>query len=121
MFVEQKFLQWLTFAAFVVILLSAGIFIFVTLPPRTIVMATGPEGGANHELGIRYREILAKAGVRLRLLPSTAAWKIWHGCAIPGQGSASHSSRVVPRPGWNRRSRVAGHRILRTVMAFLPR
>ncbi len=71
MFVEQKFLQWLTFAVFVVILLGAGIFIFVTLPPRTIVMATGPEGGANHELGIRYREILAKAGVRLRLLPST--------------------------------------------------
>ena len=34
-------------------------------------MATGAEGGANHELGIRYREILAKSGVRLQLLPTT--------------------------------------------------
>jgi TRAP-type uncharacterized transport system substrate-binding protein len=34
-------------------------------------MATGAEGGANYELGIRYREILAKAGVNLQLLPTT--------------------------------------------------
>ena len=33
-------------------------------------MATGAEGGANHELGIRYREILAKEGVHLQLLPT---------------------------------------------------
>src|SRR6185437_15444538 len=33
-------------------------------------MATGAEGGANHALGLRYREILAKSGVRLRLLPT---------------------------------------------------
>ena len=33
-------------------------------------MATGAEGGANHALGLRYREILAKSGVRLQLLPT---------------------------------------------------
>ena len=33
-------------------------------------MATGAEGGANHELGIRYRDILAQSGVKLQLLPT---------------------------------------------------
>ena len=33
-------------------------------------MATGAEGGANHELGIRYRNILAQSGVKLQLLPT---------------------------------------------------
>ena len=50
------------------ILLAAGLFIFSTLPPRTVTMATGAAGGANHELGLRYQEILARSGVRLRLV-----------------------------------------------------
>ena len=37
------------------------------LPPRAIVMATGPEGGAYAELGARYREILARKGLEVRL------------------------------------------------------
>ncbi|MGB7615894.1 MAG: hypothetical protein WBM06_02910, partial [Pseudolabrys sp.] len=53
------------------IFLAAGIYIFATLPPRTIVMATGAEGGANHELGIRYRDILAQSGVKVQLLSTT--------------------------------------------------
>ena len=40
------------------------------LPPRAVTMTTGSEGGAYHELGKRYREILARSGVELRLLPS---------------------------------------------------
>jgi TRAP-type uncharacterized transport system substrate-binding protein len=67
----QRYWRYFTIAGLVVILLGAGAFIVATLPPRTIVMATGAEGGANHEMGIRYREILAKAGVKLQLL-STA-------------------------------------------------
>jgi TRAP-type uncharacterized transport system substrate-binding protein len=39
-------------------------------PPRTLVMATGPAGGANQELGERYRAILAREGLDLRLLPT---------------------------------------------------
>jgi TRAP-type uncharacterized transport system substrate-binding protein len=54
----------------VVILLGAILFIVETLPPRTIVMSTGAEGGANYELGVRYREILARAGVTLQLRPT---------------------------------------------------
>jgi TRAP-type uncharacterized transport system substrate-binding protein len=67
----QNYWRWLGFVGLAVILLGAGLFIFATLPPRTVVMATGAEGGANYELGIRYREILAKAGVNLQLLPTT--------------------------------------------------
>jgi len=53
------------------ILLAAALIIFATLPPRTVTMATGAPGGANHELGLRYREILARSGVRLRLVNTT--------------------------------------------------
>jgi TRAP-type uncharacterized transport system substrate-binding protein len=66
----QKSWRWLSFVGLAVILLGAGIYIFATLPPRTVVMATGAEGGANHELGIRYRDILAQSGVKLQLLPT---------------------------------------------------
>jgi len=69
----QRFWAWFTFVAVGAILLGAGVVIFETLPPRTIVMATGAEGGANYELGIRYREILAKAGVKVQLLPTTGS------------------------------------------------
>lgn len=40
------------------------------MPPRMMVMATGPQGGAYAELGNRYREILARGGLELRLLPT---------------------------------------------------
>jgi TRAP-type uncharacterized transport system substrate-binding protein len=43
------------------------------MPPRTVVMATGPEGSAAHEFGKRYRDILARAGIDLQLLPTAGA------------------------------------------------
>jgi TRAP transporter TAXI family solute receptor len=36
-------------------------------PPRTLTMATGPEGGASAVIAQRYREVLARAGVEVRL------------------------------------------------------
>lgn len=36
-------------------------------PPRTIIMATGPDGSAFSEFGVRYREILARSGVHVEL------------------------------------------------------
>jgi TRAP-type uncharacterized transport system substrate-binding protein len=66
----QRFWHLFTIAGLVVILLGASVFVVETLPPRTIVMATGAEGGANHEMGIRYRAILAQSGVKLQLLPT---------------------------------------------------
>jgi len=40
------------------------------LPPRRIVMTTGPEGGAYRELGEKYKHILARNGVRVETRPS---------------------------------------------------
>src|SRR6185369_16415722 len=42
-------------------------------PPRTIVMATGAEGGAYFELGKRYRELLARDGIDVKLVPTGGA------------------------------------------------
>ncbi len=64
---------WPYFAGMIVILLIASGFIARTLPPRTIVMTTGPEGSADYEFGARYREILAQSGVKLQLLPTTGS------------------------------------------------
>ena len=71
----QKFRRYVAVAAMLAILLGAGLYIVETLPPRAIVMATGVEGSANYELGIRYREILAKEGVELRLLPTSGSFE----------------------------------------------
>jgi TRAP-type uncharacterized transport system substrate-binding protein len=65
--------RYLAVAGAVAIFLGAGVFIVATLPPREMVMATGAEGGANYELGIRYREILAKEGVKLQLQPTSGS------------------------------------------------
>jgi TRAP transporter TAXI family solute receptor len=44
-----------------------------TLPPRSIVIATGPEGGDYYQLGQRYRAALANAGVKVRLMPTAGS------------------------------------------------
>ena len=69
----QRFWLYFAIAGAIVIFFAASVYIVETLPPRTVVMATGAEGGANHELGIRYRDILAKAGVKLQLLPTAGS------------------------------------------------
>jgi TRAP-type uncharacterized transport system substrate-binding protein len=43
------------------------------MPPRILTMVTGPEGSAYHEFGKRYREILARDGIELRLLSTAGA------------------------------------------------
>ncbi len=57
-------------AVLVVAVLWTAIAALRPLPPRTVVMATGPEGGADYEVGKRYREILARQGITLQLLPT---------------------------------------------------
>jgi TRAP-type uncharacterized transport system substrate-binding protein len=42
-------------------------------PPSTVVMTTGVEGRTYAALGERYRQILARSGVHLKLLPSSGA------------------------------------------------
>jgi len=43
------------------------------LPSRHLAMATGPPGSVYAQVGERYREILARDGVQLRLVPTNGA------------------------------------------------
>jgi TRAP-type uncharacterized transport system substrate-binding protein len=42
-------------------------------PPRTVVFSTGPAGSAYEAFGARYRAILAREGIEVRLLPSAGS------------------------------------------------
>jgi TRAP-type uncharacterized transport system substrate-binding protein len=64
--------------AFFLVVLVGGVFwaiidLLQLLPPRTVTMATGPEGGAYHGFGERYRKILAHEGFDLRLKQTAGA------------------------------------------------
>lgn len=47
--------------------------LFRSMPPRTVIMTTYPEGSLNAELVKRYREALAHDGIELKLAPSSGA------------------------------------------------
>jgi TRAP-type uncharacterized transport system substrate-binding protein len=59
--------------AAVVATVAAVLLIMGPAPPRSIAMATGPEGSAYHQFGERYRELLARHRVELRLVPSSGS------------------------------------------------
>jgi hypothetical protein len=64
----------LTTAVLSVVLFSCLVWlVFVLgrpLPPRVILMTTGPDGGAMREHAEKYRALLAKERVQLKLIPS---------------------------------------------------
>jgi TRAP-type uncharacterized transport system substrate-binding protein len=64
------FLMSLAVAA---VMAGAAFMVWYTLPPRVITMATGAEGGAYFEVGKRYRDLLARDGITLRLVPTSGA------------------------------------------------
>src|SRR5215467_5128239 len=51
----------------------AVILLLWTMPPRNIVMATGPEGGAYQEFGKQYKGALERSGELLRLVTSAGS------------------------------------------------
>ena len=55
------------------VIVVAAIIMLLGLPPSTIVMATGPEGGAYHEIGKRYRAELARSNVEVKLVPTAGS------------------------------------------------
>jgi TRAP-type uncharacterized transport system substrate-binding protein len=57
----------------VVALLWVAISALRPLPPRRVIMATGPEGGGFYEMGKRYQELLAREGIKLQLLTTGGA------------------------------------------------
>jgi TRAP-type uncharacterized transport system substrate-binding protein len=58
-------------------LLAIGIWLTFSLlrptPPRSVAMAIDPEGSFSAEVGKRYRELLARDGIDLRLMPTAGA------------------------------------------------
>jgi TRAP-type uncharacterized transport system substrate-binding protein len=75
---DQVNRRLLVIAAIIVAALTAfGIWLTFSLlrptPPRSVAMAIDPEGSYSAELGKRYREILARDGIELRLVPSAGA------------------------------------------------
>jgi len=73
-------------AAVLALAIWVAVLIFPRAPPHTVVMFTGPEGSTYAELGIRYREILARAGVELKLVPTAGAVENLHRLADPAAG-----------------------------------
>jgi hypothetical protein len=54
-------------------IVCAAVFLLSTMPPRSITMATGPEGGGYYEIGRQYQELLARTGVELRLVATAGS------------------------------------------------
>jgi TRAP-type uncharacterized transport system substrate-binding protein len=72
---QRRYLAWILVAAAALVAAVAWL-AFALLkptPPRVVTMATGPEGSVSAELGKRYRDLLARDGVDLRLSPSAGA------------------------------------------------
>ena len=118
----QRYWRYFMIAGLVAILLGASVLVVETLPPRMIVMATGAEGGANYEMGIRYQKILAQAGVTLQLRPTAGGLEnlallrdsksgVRVGFIQGGTTSKKESPDVE----------LTGYRILRAALAFLPK
>jgi TRAP-type uncharacterized transport system substrate-binding protein len=73
----RRFLQhnWpaITIAVTAAAIAIAALVMLRGLPPHRIVMATGPEGDAYHEIGERYRAALASENVEVELVPTAGA------------------------------------------------
>ncbi len=72
-----SFREWFWLAGPWVLGLAAVIMVITYFwqpaPPRSIVMATGPEGGAAQRYGERYQAALAKRGIRVELKSTSGA------------------------------------------------
>jgi TRAP-type uncharacterized transport system substrate-binding protein len=64
---------WLVAALVAAAAAAATWFVLGPSPPRTVIMATGPDGAASEVFGRRYRDLLARHGVDLRLRPTKGA------------------------------------------------
>jgi TRAP-type uncharacterized transport system substrate-binding protein len=70
--------RYLLASTVVVVLLTVALIwlvfaVFSPTPPRSVTMAVDPEGSFSAEAAKRYRELLARDGIRLNLVPSKGA------------------------------------------------
>src|SRR5258706_9074138 len=56
-----------------IVTMAAVFWFFRTAPPQTITITTGPEGSAFQRTAEKYRDILARSGVKLNILPSAGS------------------------------------------------
>jgi TRAP-type uncharacterized transport system substrate-binding protein len=74
---EVSIKAWLKFFIPVILILAvlgwAGLRFVQPIPPKTLVMSTGSENNAFALFGERYRQVLARNGIRVKLLPSSGA------------------------------------------------
>jgi TRAP-type uncharacterized transport system substrate-binding protein len=64
----------------------AALVMLSNMPPHRIVMATGPEGDAEHEIGKRYRAALAREGVDVQLVATAGSGENRALLRDPGSG-----------------------------------
>jgi TRAP-type uncharacterized transport system substrate-binding protein len=55
------------------VIVCVAVFLLSTMPPRSIAMGTGPEGGGYYEIGRQYQELLARAGVKLKVIETAGS------------------------------------------------
>ena len=94
-------------AAIAGLVLVAGVigvtaFLYPILP-RNVVMATGVEGTGYADLGERYRQIMARQGVQLKVLTTSGTLRISRCCAPVGPAWTWPSSKMVSLIRNNRR------------------
>ena len=71
--VGRTTLWWCGLAAALIVLAVAVRSVWVGLPPRVVLMTSGAPGSDYEALAERYRDILKRSGVELRLLPSAGS------------------------------------------------
>jgi TRAP-type uncharacterized transport system substrate-binding protein len=102
----KAFLKFFLPAILVIAVICWASFHFVQpIPPKTLVMITGRELGSFVLFGERYRQVLARNGIRVKLLPSSGAvenlkrlmdesQKIDAGFVLDGMGKIEGSNLV---------------------------
>lgn len=75
--IGRNFLRgnWPVIAVLIVVMVIGLIaaVLLAGMPPRRIVMATGPEGGTYYEVGKRYQAVLARDNVEVRLVATAGS------------------------------------------------
>jgi hypothetical protein len=83
---SREYLLFVVVPAILVVAATLLFFYFLVRPgpPRTIVMTAGSEGGAYLAYAERYRELLARQGITLKVLPSDGSLENLERLANPG-------------------------------------
>jgi len=66
-------IAWLVTVPTLIVAMWVSVAWFSPTPPRVVAMAADSESSASGEIAARYREILARDGIELRLIPTAGA------------------------------------------------